>query len=67
MCPSVHTYLHENMNDYAQISVYSIFVRVYCAATPSHHLCVCVGKVVIDYRRPVVRVAVVTRRLCSLL
>lgn len=34
-----------------------------CTATPACHLCVCVDNVVIDYRRPVVRVAVVTRRL----
>lgn len=42
-------------------------VLVYmCAGAPACHLCVCVDNVVIDCRRPVVRVAVVTRRLCWL-
>lgn len=61
--PSERTHVPENLNDSAYMGACVQYLR---AATPACHLRVCVGNVVIDYRRAVVRVAVVTRRLCWL-
>ncbi len=59
---SGHAHIFAWEYEWARLHHGCVFARM-CAATPACHLCVCVDNVVIDYRRPVVRVAVVTRRL----
>lgn len=59
-----HTYTRTWMSTLTWVTMCTVFVWM-CTATPACHLRVRVdNNVVTDYRRPVVRVAVVTRRLC---
>lgn len=53
---------YEWAGSYGRVRAQTVLVYM-CAGAPACHLCVCVDNVVIDCRRPVVRVAVVTRRL----